>query len=890
MITDTFFDLQRFAGIDADNAKWDEIATMGGAADTDATHHGKAYEDFYTLGDPTNEVYGNTVAGYLNDDAEPETVASVINIVGESPLGTAEALGSAAHVTLSTGSGSNVGAVPINVQANENGAVVDVAINLTDSDYESTIAVGTAGEVTASHAIKLSDEGGYGFIGANATGQNILQAGTGGAMLRHDGTYRASVLGGPGDDSIRAAKHDFVQGGAGKDLFYDTAEYEIADYDFANDAIIATGISSTDEITVDNVKGTGNKVGFGEGAQLTINQPEEDALQVKVAVMDNDGNVTSDRLNVVLANSNGVVDASKADGSALIIANKSRGDAVNAVVGSAKGDLIYVGSNDAVDGTGGDDTIIIDEESTAVEVALTAGEDTVSNWVFGFNPYPNEENTGATKLEVGSANFTGRIFNDRLQISVDGGATMVFEDTAALGNKHGQYDVLIGTDNGDSLYTAIRNGGYAVVTSNEEIADYYVSDNSNVSPEDDSPDSPRKYGYVEFTSDVTDDLDDFGDEHGFMRLDSDRFNAIRDLRLYNNSHASVVGSSARETVRIAGEFEASASKAVSLAGDNDVIVSSGDSGTGNTFYFGAGDGRDTIHSFGHYLGVDADPEKQKADKLYLKSFTGLRVDTDGTTDRIVFNTTSSDDVVIYEADKLDTNNKMYQVEIEGFGAKIAKIGYSDTANNFTYDREVSYYVGSSGAARDTLTVGEDAYNVWLWLDGSQNGGEYYRGIGVVDASTAKNTNISIAGSAENNTIIGGGEGTFNFLWGGAGDNSLVGSEEGKDWFLYYKDSASYIAGAAGQTVGNHDTIEGYDSENDIIYLGDITIDDINEAAMVQSGNLGIGENAVTVEFNNGGSLTVNGKSDVTFYMSNDGGKTMTSYTADRESGQWVKNS
>lgn len=877
MITDTFFDLQRFAGIDADNAKWDEIATMGGAADTDATHHGRVYEDFYTLGDTANEVYNNTVAGYLNDDAEPETVASVINIVGESPLGTATALGSAAHVTLSTGSGLNVGAVPVNVQANENGEVVDVAINLTDSDYKSTVVVGTSGDVAASHAIKLSDEGGYGYIGAGATGQNILQAGAGGAMLRHDGDYRVSVLGGAGDDSIRASKHDFVQGGAGNDLFYDTAEYEIDDYDVTNDAIIATEITSTDEITVDNVKGTGNKVGFGDGTQLTINQPEEDALHVKVAVMDNDGNVTSDRLNVVLANSNGAVDASKADGGSLIIANESRGDAVNAVVGSAYGDLIYVGSRDAVDGAGGNDTIIIDEDSTAVEVALTAGIDSVSNWVFGFNPYPNEENNGATKLEVGSANFTGRVFEDKLQISVDGGATMVFEDTKALGDKHGQFDVLIGTDSVDRKYTGIRNGGYAVVSSNEDIADYYVSDNSN------------ENGYVEFTSAVTEDLDDFGDEHGFMRLDSDRFNAIKHLKLYNNSHASVVGSSARETVEIAGEFEASASKAVSLAGDNDVIVSSGDSGTGNTFYFGAGDGRDTIHSFGHYLGVDTDPEKQKADKLYLKSFTGLRVSTDGTTDRIVFNTTSSDDVVIYEADKLDTNNKMYQVEIEGFGAKIAKIGYSDTPNNFTYDREVSYYVGSSGAARDTLTIGEDASNLLLWLDGSKNN-EYYRGIGVVDASTAKNTNISIAGSAENNTIIGGGEGTNNFLWGGAGDNSLVGSEEGKDWFLYYKDSASYIAGAAGQTVGNHDTVEGYDNENDIIYLGDVTIDDINQAAMVQSGNLGIGENAVTVEFNNGGSLTVNGTSNVTFYMSNDGGKTTTSYTADRESGQWVRNS
>ena len=872
MVTDTFFDLQRFAGIDADNAKWDEVATIGGTpVDPDATHHGRAFEDFYTLYDASNEIYAETLAGFENDDAEPQTVASNINIVGQSPLGTPANLGVAAHVTLTAGSGTSVGAVPVNIQTNENSAVIDVEVNLAASDYKSTVAVGTNGAVASSHTIYLSDEGGFGYLGAGATGQNVLAAGAGGAMLRHDGTDRATVIGGAGDDSIRPDKNDYVVGGGGADLFYDTAAYAIQDYDPTTDAIIATGLTSLDEVTVDKVEGTGNKIGFG-GSQLTIaNKNANDAIHVKVAVMDDDGNVTADRRDVVVANSNGAVNASAASTNALVIANSLRGAAVNMVVGSAQSDNIYVGNNDYVDGAGGDDLIYIDADSTGVGVAITSGTDTVSGWVFGFNPYENEVNNGATKLEVGSAGFRGRIVEDRLLISVDGGAAMVFEDTAALGTKHGQYDVLIGTDSGDKTYTAIRDGGYAEITSNEEIADYYLSDNSNTN------------GYLQFDAGVTEDLVDFGDEHGYLRLDGERFNAIRDLRLYNNSHASVVGSSARETVRIAGDYEASASKAVSLAGDNDVIFSSGDTGTGNTFYFGAGDGRDTINAFGHYLGVDVDPEKQLADKLYLTSFKGLRVDsyTDG--DRVVFNTTDSDDVVIYEDAGLDVNGKMYQIEIQGFGTKIAKIGHSDTANNFTYDKEVSYYVGSSGNARDTLTIDDTASNVSLWLDGSQNGGEFYRGIGVVDASTATNTNISVAGSAENNTIIGGGEGTNNFLWGGAGDNMLVGGA-GKDWFLYYKGSSSYIRGAAGQAEGNHDTVVGYDNENDTIFLGDITIADINTAAMIQAGNAGIADDGVTVEFNNGGSLTVAGTTNTTFRMANGA-----VYTADRASGTWTRN-
>lgn len=888
MVNDIFFDLQRFAGIDADNAKWDEIDTIGGDTDPDATHHGKVYDTFYNLENTDSDkafvVAAESSVGFLNDDGpELQTVSSVINITGQYPLGTPEVLGAAAHVTLSTGSGESVGAVPVNIQANENSKVVDVEVNLASSSYPSTVAVGTNGAVTASHTIQLSNAGGYGYLGAGATGQNVLAAGTAGAMLRHDGTERASVIGGAGNDSIRAAQNDYVFGGGGSDLFYDTNAYAIQDYDPTADAIIATGLTSIDEVNIDNVSGTGNQIGFGTGEELTIaNKDASEAIQVKVAVMDDDGNVTADRKDVVVANSNGVVSAATASTNALVIANSLRGAAVNMVVGSAQDDQIYIGNNDYVDGGTGNDYITIDKDSTGVGVALagTGGTDTVENWVFGFNTYPNQTNNGATKLEVGDAAFQGRVVEDRLQISVTGGGTMVFEDTKALGEKHGQFDVLIGTDSGDKKYTAIRDGGYALITSNEEVADYYLSDNSNISSEDDTPSSPRSYGFVQFTANVTEDL-------GVMDLSSDKFNAIRDLRLYNNSHATVIGSSARETVRIGGEYEASASKNISLGGDNDVIVSSGDEGTGNTFYFGAGDGRDTIHSFGHYLGVDTDPEKQKADKLYLGSFTGLRVDVSDTADRVVFNTSANDDVVIYETDKLDINNKMYQVEIEGFGAKIAKIGYSDTANNFTYDREVSYYVGSSGNARDTLTIGNEIPNVNLWLDGSQNGGEFYRGVGVVDASAETNTNIAIAGSADNNTIIGGGEGTYNTLWGGAGDNSLVGGA-GVDDFRYYQGSATYINGAAGQTVGSHDTIEGYDAENDIIFLGDITIDDINEAAMVQSGNLGIGENAVTVEFKNGGSLTVNGTSNVSFIMSDGTSNHGDVYTANRESGQWEK--
>lgn len=855
-----------------DKGKWDNVATIGNQdtdappVDTVAANLSDVFAQFYNLG--TSEAGQSTMAGFVNEDSttfETSSVAGGVNFSGRN----GGALANEAHVSLSAG--SNVGKAPVNIQKNESNAAVDVVVDLRAETVPATVAIGTNEDnlgldVTASHKIYLSNAGGFAYLGERATGQNQVFAGATGAQIRHDGSTRATLNGGAGVDTIWAGKNDIVTGGAGADQYYDSANYTINDYDFAQgDALIATRLNTVD-FTRNDVVSSGNTVSFGTSRNaFTIGKDQNAPLFLNVAIMDTEANLVGNR-TVVLAGANGgTTNASSITGGALIIADGARnGKSGDAIVGTAGNDDIYVSANDIVDGGSGNDYITISGVSAAendggAKVVLGVGKDTVAGWTFGF-----DTNAGATELLV-DGDYRGLFENDRLMVSTASGSVL-FDDTAATSN-HGQADVLI---NGKK-YMAIRttdsnnnnSASYGIVKSNDELADAYVAE---------------REGTLIIDSGVTKDL-------GIVQMGGVSYQNITSLVLANNNKALVLGSDARETVVLGGDASVGASKEVFLGDGNDVIIATSDDSVraGNELFFGADDGRDSIMGFNHYLGLEVDPDRKYADTLHIEKYGGIYTGTDESgRSRIEFVTEGDNRVFLYEDNGINVNN-IYQIQVGAFATKAAKIGNSNAANVFALDTNVDYYVGSSAEnAQDTLTVSNIYDNVNVWLDGS-NGTDhtsadehYFRGITVIDATAETNTNVSLAGAGGNDTLYAGGEGTYNYLWGGSGDNVLYGSENSKqDYFFYVRSAGAYLQTVDDTVTGGHDEIYNYDFENnDVIWLGDTTLDDIKSTD--------IGDTSVTIEFKNGGSLTVNSLDDVRVRL-NEGAEC---YIADRDSKTW----
>ena len=851
--------------IDADNQrklatddnKWNNVASIGSSQDSVVGNKSAVYTQFYNLGGASA---GNvSVATFTNeDDNAYDTVPTPNGIEIRGNV----ALASAGHVTLTAGSA--VGAAPINIQANESDSAFDVILDLKDAGAASTVAIGTLGEVTAAHEVSLSNSGvGYAYIGSNATGSNKIFAGTAGAQIRHDGSTRATITGNSGNDTIRAGANDLVKGGTGSDAFYDTASYTIQDYNAAEgDVLIATRINSVEDITKDALKfgDRGNEIGFGTGnKKLTINDDQNAALNLKVAIMDTNANLVGSR-NVAIAGVNGgALDASGFDGAALIVADSSRnGNSGDNITGTGSNDTIYVGANDTVNGGAGNDLIVAesvsaDSADAGITVQMSAGKDTISGWTFGF-----DKNSGASELIAGEG-YVASFDNDRLKVENSTGSILFDDTNNAIADNHGEAKVLVNGLKYMAIRTDDENKGYLTsygdVASNDELADFYIAE---------------REGRLVFESGVTEDL---GEIHlsRYYDLDPKTYQDITYLVLNNNSKADVYGTSERETVSVGGAADAGANKRVSLGAGNDVIISGGDGSltAGHTFYFGASDGLDTLQNFSHNLGTELDPDNQYADTLVLKKFGTIYTGTDANgIARIDFVTDDENRVSLYEANGINVNN-VYQIQIDDehhFDTKLGKIGNSNGSNVFTYASDVDYYVGSSAEnAQDTLNVGNEIANANIWLDGT-NGTDYtdrdeqyYRGIAVVNASADTNTDIAIAGNVNNNTLYAGGAGTNNSLWGGAGDNLLIGSDDGQDTFFYVRSAGAYLQGVDDDVTGGNDTVQNYDLANgDIIWLGDTTLDDI--------ASTDVQDNSVVVNFKNGGSLTVEGSDDVRFLI------------------------
>ncbi len=256
------------------------------------------------------------------------------------------------------------------------------------------------------------------------------------------------------------------------------------------------------------------------------------------------------------------------------------------------------------------------------------------------------------------------------------------------------------------------------------------------------------------------------------------------------------------------------------------------------FFYTAGEGRDSISNFDFADSAqDANADKVQLDgnvtDVFLRG-NDVMIKVDGADGFLMLEGAQgksfrlNDDLIA----KVDTN-----VEFDGFSNCYAGIG-----------------------TQATLTVGKGLGDVEVWLsdDSLEYHGKMYDGnFAVLDASQADGRNILAGNELENKILGGAGE---NNLWGGySSENDTLVGGAGKNTFFY--------------GMGNgRDVIQNV-HDGDIVSLEDITLDQITDANITAGG--------VVLNFQDGGSLTVDGTADVT-YQFNDGSK----YSANRATLDW----
>ncbi|MCR5833863.1 MAG: hypothetical protein K6G55_04355 [Selenomonadaceae bacterium] len=262
---------------------------------------------------------------------------------------------------------------------------------------------------------------------------------------------------------------------------------------------------------------------------------------------------------------------------------------------------------------------------------------------------------------------------------------------------------------------------------------------------------------------------------------------------------------------------------------NDVLIGHNDKTGRTTFCFEAGDGNDVIENFEFTTG-DND---ETADSI--------SVDGDINSAHL-----SGEDVIVKLDDDAEIKVKDaagQNILINGLTAKVGrKLSYDGVADN---------YIGSGTSS---LRVDSSVGSAEIWLDNSQ-ATKFYGDIGTVDASNVSGSTKLVGNDSDNKIIAGQGDAS---LWGGVGNDELIGGE-GKNTFFYCN--------------GNGNDIINSNGTNDIVMLADVTLDDLSSS--------GITDNLVSINFKDGGSLTVDGTTDVTYQLS-DGSQ----YIANRSTGEW----
>ena len=651
--------------------------------------------------------------------------------------------------------------------------------------------------------------------GANITDHEVTVYGSTKADTITGGEKASKLYGGGGNDIILAGSDNSVFGGAGNDILIANkntsddaklsgvagnnffavqkdAKVTITDFHYGKDVIgistssIGTSLSSA---TFENF-GEDLVDAFGYGG-ATIDSARD---YRQYTVVNNSGTKTN---VAAVKQGSSFVDLSSATDSFQIFGGKLKdNEGNNTLHGGLKADTIYADRGDFIYGGGGDDLIRLQtvgsDDRTAERVALTSagGKDTVEYFDTGW-----DEGDDIVWFYDKAAEVS--------DVSVDSNGNMVLKQgrgQLTLKNVVDQEKLKVQDANG--LYKVGYTGSSNSFTDADATADIYLG-------------TAKKNDTISFVGAEGDIVADLGNTGKYTG--SARYTSIE----------AVVGGSGDNTLVGAANVDNTISAGMGNASiygggkSNDLLVATGaavDAGKTTTFFFGAGDGKDTITGF--HATEDTNPDTVRD---VLAFYSGEVTSIKKANTELTINLKDHSSLKLVNA-FTGLYDSLIGVNVGGQTSFAKVTGANEIVH---YNAAAKYYISANGKG----TVENNTDGSKIYLDGRT--GDAYKGFTDIHASLG--SELELAGDAGKNVVEYAGDGTAS-LYGGAGDDTLIGSTStnGQNTFFF------------GKKDGN-DIIEK-STAKDKVMLYDVTLDDIR-AAKVEN-------NVLKASLKTGGSLTV----------------------------------
>ena len=652
----------------------------------------------------------------------------------------------------------------------------------------------------------------------------IVTAGT------DDKYSKVNITGGTGDDTVVVqgevpVTFDMSKGGADKLITYAAANAKVTinGYDETTGAGIV--IHEPEAGTIAQAI-EGDLLMFENGTVVTIDRDED------AAGNDRKTEVTVTDANLVrMYTYKDTKDTYTDDGGQLVGFTGKSGGLVDA--SDKTENVILVGNKNgkyaasSLVGGSGDDTVYAGKGDT---VNAGDGENVVNiTGGAGANIVVSEGDTTINGLTTG---FSGDVLgiNDIDEVSFDGSNLIVEGDgysaTASVTTATSVNQLF--ELNNETIKAVVAADGQDISVSGNEVPEYFIG-NAGVD-------------FSDYSGEVIVNADGSGSVGGNTAYFSDNITSLKG----GSGNTQFIGGSENDYL-VAG------SGATSLyggAGNNTLVGYSGTDKKAATEFFVMGNeagASTTIQNF--QFGTDL-------------------INTDFASNYISKVTVDGGDVVLRVTNRSDETTTETAVIEGGVDAGNIQIGTRGNvvavgqigSDEVTVDGKADYLAATVAGGATVNVSSALTEKTGIWLDG--RGDKWFSdNFAVIDA-TASSAELELAGDYKANTIMAGSGNAS--LWGGSGNaNDLLVGGTGHNSFYYQQ-------GDGADTINNA-------NDGDVVSLFDTSLDNILSADITSTG--------VVVNFNNGGSLTVNSNNDVTYQLS-DG----STWSADHTNKTWSKKS